>query len=114
MAELSTKEKEISKLKKLFKSVPKDTMKLILPLIENAAFMTEQLAILQETISKNGVISEYKNGENQYGTKKSPEVEVYNTMIKNYCTVIKQLAEFLPDDSPEKDELTMFIQARRK
>lgn len=37
---------------------------------------------LQAKIRENGVKSEYQNGENQWGEKKSVEVDVYNAMIK--------------------------------
>lgn len=45
----------------------------------------------------NGYTEPYQNGANQSGQKKRPEVDVYNTMIKNYASVIKQLTELLPD-----------------
>ncbi len=58
-------------------------------------FMSITLADLQKKINEEGVVSEYQNGENQFGTKKSPEVEIYNIMIKNYMTAIKQLTDLL-------------------
>jgi hypothetical protein len=65
-------------------------------LIRNAAFMTVTLQDLQAEINENGVMSEYKNGEHQWGTKKSPQVEIYNTMIKNHASITKQLTDLLP------------------
>lgn len=100
--------KEITRLKKLFKDVPKDTMNAVMALIRNAAFMTVTLEDLQEAINENGVISEYQNGENQWGTKKSPEVEIYNTMIKNLASVIKQLSDLLPEGEPPSKKLDQF------
>jgi hypothetical protein len=88
--------KEISRLKKLFKDLPVNTMKKVNSLIENAAFMTITLEDLQEEINRKGPVSEYQNGQNQWGTKKSPEVEVYNAMIKNHMGVIKQLTDLMP------------------
>lgn len=88
--------KEIAKLKRLFKDMEKDTMNTVSSLIRNAAFMAVTLDDLQETINIEGAVSEYQNGENQWGTKKSPEVEVYNTMIKNHMAIIKQLSDLLP------------------
>lgn len=96
--------KEINRLKKLYKDMPENTMKKVISLIENAAFMTVTLEDLQDAINKNGTISEYKNGENQYGTKKSPEVEVYNTMIKNHMGIIKQLTDLMPEKPDIKKE----------
>lgn len=88
--------KEIAKLKRLFKDMEKDTMNTVSSLIRNAAFMAVTLDDLQETINIEGAVSEYQNGENQWGTKKSPEVEIYNTMIKNHMAIIKQLSDLLP------------------
>lgn len=68
-------------------------------LLDNAAFMAVTLEELRENIKKNGVTSEYQNGENQFGTKKSPEVEVYLSMIKNYTAIIKTLCDMLPQDA---------------
>lgn len=95
--------KEINRLKRLFKNMPKTTMDKVISLIENAAFMSITLEDLQESINKNGVTIEYQNGENQWGTKKSPEVEIYNTMIKNHMGIIKQLTELMPE--PIKKEI---------
>jgi hypothetical protein len=105
--ELSVDEKikkEFNRLKRLFKNIPKDKMNTALSLIRNAAFMTITLDDLQESINANGVISEYQNGENQWGTKKSPEVEIYNTMIKNHMAAIKQLVDLLPEEEKKKVE----------
>ena len=90
--------KEVRRLTKILKDVDKNKKDTVKRLIENAAFMAVTLDELQEEINKNGVVSEYKNGENQYGTKKSPEVEVYNTMVKNQMAVIKQLCELAPEE----------------
>lgn len=104
--------KELNKLKRIFKDIEKNKKDIVEKLIQNAAFMAEELDLLQEQIKENGIISEYKNGENQWGTKKSPEVEVYNAMIKNYAAIIRQLSELLPDGSKEDDELVTFLRDR--
>lgn len=94
--------KEINRLKKLFENMPKNTMDKVSSLIKNAAFMTITLEDLQETINIEGTVTEYKNGENQFGTKKSPEIEIYNTMIKNHMGIIKQLTELMPEEPKKK------------
>lgn len=109
--------KEITRLKKLFKDMPKDTMNAVLALIRNAAFMTITLEDLQETINQAGAVSEYQNGENQWGTKKSPEVEIHIAMTKNLASVIKQLTDLIPESAKpvSKKEPDAFekIQQRR-
>lgn len=102
--------KEFAKLKKLLTDIPKDKANSVESLLRNAAFMSITLDDLQDKINEIGVVSEYQNGQNQWGTKKSPEVEVYNAMIKNYMGVIKQLTDLIPNDKPiEKDELMGFV-----
>jgi hypothetical protein len=104
-------EAEMKRIKKLLKAVNKDTLNTLQKLIKNAAFMSVTLDDLQDAMNQNGVISEYQNGENQWGTKKSPEVEIYNTMIKNYMALMKQLVDLLPesDHTKKKDLLLDFL-----
>ena len=101
--------KEISRLRKIFKDLDKDKWDTAFSLIKNAAFMIVTLEDLQETINREGAVSEYQNGENQWGTKKSPEVEIYNTMIKNHMAIIKQLSDLLPKQPSKQDTDDGFI-----
>ena len=57
--------------------------------------MGASLYELRTIIAEKGYTEEYQNGANQKGVKKSAEIEIYNTMIKNYMAVIKQLTELL-------------------
>lgn len=110
MARKKTKEKQIedekSRLKGIFKDLEENKRELVTPLIGKAAFISVELDILQKTLQENGWTSEYKNGENQYGTKKSPEAETYVALIKNYTAIIKQLTELVPAKK-EKSKLAM-------
>lgn len=104
-------DREIKRIKKLLKQVDKDRLATIQSLVKNAAFMSVTLDDLQEAINQNGVVSEYQHGDKQWGTKKSPEIEIYNTMIKNHMTIMKQLIDLLPDSSNhnKKDLLLEFL-----
>lgn len=95
---------EIEKLNKLFAKINPGTKKAVHSLIENAAFMSVTLADLQVEINKNGVTEKYKNGENQFGVKKSSSVEVYNQMVKNHMGIMRQLTDLLPEDGYNKDD----------
>jgi hypothetical protein len=114
-ADLTTEEKikkEFNRLRRIFRNIPKDKMNTAISLIRNAAFMTVTLDSLQETINLEGTVSKYQNGENQWGTKKSPEVEIHIAMTKNHLAVIKQLCDLLPDADKAKeeaDELAKFV-----
>lgn len=72
------------------------TRKAVDSLMDEAAFMSASLYELRKIINEKGYTEEYQNGANQKGVKKCSEVEVYNTMIKNYMGTIKQLTELLP------------------
>lgn len=105
---------EKNKLSRQYLKLDPRTKKVAASLIENAAFMIVTLEDLQKTINENGVITEYQNGENQWGTKKSPEVEIYNTMIKNHMVIMKQLTDLLPeeDKTPKDDGFEDFVTNR--
>jgi len=108
--------KEITRLTATFKKIDKESKNTVVSLIRNAAFMTITLEDLEEQMNINGVVSEYQNGENQFGTKKSPEVEIYNTMIKNQMNIIKQLTDLLPkqaiNNGEENDGFDEFVEIR--
>jgi hypothetical protein len=87
---------EKTRLRGIFKDLDENKKRLVTPLIEKAAFMGIELDDLQAQIEQDGWTSEYKNGENQYGTKKSPEAETYIALSKNYAAIIKQLTELVP------------------
>jgi len=108
---VSSINKEKRRLSSIFTKIDAKAKKAVQSLIENAAFMAVTLQDLQQTINEKGAVSEYQNGENQWGTKKSPEVEIYNTMIKNYSSVIKQLTDLLPkgNGDSENDELIKYL-----
>lgn len=110
-------DKEIKKIKTILKDLPEDRIKSVESLMRNAAFMTITLEDLQSTIKENGVVSEYQNGDNQWGTKKSPEVEIYNVMIKNYMALMKQITDMLPTIDPvgkqAADELMNFVKSAK-
>lgn len=110
MAGVKKTSKELKKLKLIFKDIEPNKQKIVEKLISNAAFMAESLEELQEAIREKGFVEEYHNGANQSGLKKCSEVEIYNTMIKNYSSVIKQLTDLLPSDARTGgDELLDFI-----
>lgn len=87
---------EKNKLSKIFKDCDDNIQKIAAPLIENASYMKIELAYLKKYNIKHGVKEFYMNGKGQYGFKESVESKTYNTMIKNYMNVVKQLNEMLP------------------
>ena len=87
---------ELEKLNTLYRELPENKLKLLAPLIQNAAFMKVTLEELQETINAEGATDEYCNGANQFGRKQSANIQAYNSLIKNYNAVIDRLEKLLP------------------
>ena len=94
--------KEKKKLEGIYSKLEDKTKKSVSSLIDNAAFMAASLYDLRKIINEQGYVEEYQNGQNQKGIKKCSEVEIYNTMIKNYMACIKQLTDLLPKEK-QKD-----------
>ena len=84
--------------------------------MDEAAFMAASLYELRKIINEKGYTEEYQNGANQKGIKKC-SVEIYNTMIKNYSAIIKQLTDLLPKEQeknapPQDDGFEGFVNGR--
>ena len=88
--------KEVTKLTNIFKNLSTGTKNSITNLINEAAFMSVSLSELRKIINEKGYTEIYQNGENQKGVKKSAEVDIYNSLIKHYMAIMKQLLELLP------------------
>ena len=92
--------------------LPESKAELGRSLLEKARFMDEGLNELQKNIKKDGWVEKYQNGANQFGLKKSSHADVYNTLIKNYNSTIKQILDLLPREEGEEDELLSFIRKK--
>ena len=91
---------EFQRISIYFENLPENKQSIVIPLIQNAAFMRVTLDDLQEIISEQGPVEAYQNGENQYGMKQSAALQSYNALIKNYGATVKTLFGLLP--APEK------------
>lgn len=102
MAELTKIERiqqELTKMRRLYQNLPENKLKLLEPLIQNAAFMKATLEDLQDIINEEGMTDEYKNGANQFGKKISANIQAYNSLAKNYTNVIDKLEKNLPAET---------------
>lgn len=94
---------EIERISKLFDNLAPEQKELARPLIENAGFLSYTLNELRKEITDFGIKEEYQNGLNQSGYKDSVAVKTYNSMMRTYMIVIKQLSDMLPNSN--KDDL---------
>ena len=98
MTKVEIIESEKEKLNGIYSKLEIKTKKSISSLVDEAAFMAASLYELREIINEKGYTEEYQNGENQRGTKKCSEVEIYIQLSKNYMSIIKQLTDLLPKE----------------
>ena len=87
---------EIRRLGDSLKDIPSEKRRLVKATIEDAAFLTVTMQELRDQIAREGTEVEYKNGENQYGTKQSPAVVSYLQMSQKLNAAMKVLLECQP------------------
>ncbi|MFZ5352751.1 MAG: hypothetical protein ACOZCL_08510 [Bacillota bacterium] len=97
---------EIKRLRRLFSKIDKNKKSLVFTTISDIAFMTITMQDLRESIIREGTKVEYKNGENQYGTKQSPDAQLYLQLSQKQTQAMKLLIDCLPkNEKPvEKDD----------
>ena len=98
-----TKDKRIqaekARLNKIYKEIPADKKSLIDGLIHRAAFMRVTLENMEIDLDENGFVEDFTQSEKtQPYERERPVARLYNTMNKNYQSIIKQLSDLLPKD----------------
>ena len=94
---------DLKALKTIFEENDSAKSKLALSLLDKAEFMEETLKTLQEKVKKDGVVTTMCQGAYDID-RENPALRSYNTTIKNYTSVIKQLNDMLPtQDVPQGD-----------
>ena len=88
--------KEVARLKRLFKEIDDNKKKLVFTTIDDVAFMTITMQDLRERIVRKGTTCTYKNGENQYGIKQSPDAQMYLQLSQKQTQAMKILVDCLP------------------
>ncbi len=108
--------KEVVRLKRLFKGIDENKKKLVFTTIEDVAFMTITMQELREKIVREGTTCTYKNGANQFGTKQSPDAQLYLQMSQKQTQAMKILVDCLPkpqkDLGKEADDFKNFVMSR--
>lgn len=95
--------KKLEKLKKIFEEEDTGHSKLALTLIDEASFCGATLEKLKDKVNKTGVITEMCQGDYSI-ERENPALKSYNTTIKNYQALIKQISELLPIEIQQKEE----------
>lgn len=86
---------DLDSLRKTFEARTDDKSKLALDLLKRAEFMRTTLIALEDKVNSEGVVTEMSQGSYSID-RENPALRSYNTTIKNYTSVIKQIVELLP------------------
>lgn len=91
--------KEENRLKRIFKKEAESKMDIAISLIERAAFMRVQLDILEADILENGFIEWFSQSPDVPPYERERIVtKQFNSMVKMYGTLMKQLNDLLPNN----------------
>lgn len=89
-------EDKFNELRRLFETLPQNKLKAAEDLIKQAAFLAVTLDDLSYTMSVDGVVEEYTNGEHQKGRKLSSEAKLYSSLIAKYTAIVEKLLKMIP------------------
>ena len=109
--------KEEQRLKRIYENIDKDNKAIIEGLIQRAAYMRVTLEDWEKDIMENGYYEMFTQSEKTDPYERErPVARLYNTMNKNYQSLIKQLSDLVPKETPAKgvedDDFTDFINSR--
>lgn len=106
---------EEKRLKEIYKDLGDAFLKTIIGLIERAAFMRISLEDYEADLNDKGYVEQFSQSKDLTPYERErPVARLYNTMNKNYQSIMKQLTDLLPKQTPniDADELLDFINSR--
>jgi hypothetical protein len=107
--------KEVNRLKGIYKNIDKDNKAIIEGLIQRAAYMRITLEEWEKDIAINGYCEMFTQSEKTDPYERErPVARLYNTMNKNYQSIIKQLSDLVPkyEPTPKDDGFDDFVSKR--
>lgn len=107
--------KEERRIKRVYKELPKDKTDVTQGLIRRAAYMRITLEDMENDLDENGFVEMFSQSDNQTPYERErPVARLYNTINKNYQSIIKQLSDLLPKVEPKEqdDGFDDFIRGR--
>ncbi len=104
------KKKELNRIKKIYKNLPAEKLKILEKLIERAAYMLVSLEEMEQKITEDGLLVEMPQGDYTI-TRAHPLLSQYNAMVKNFNSTIKMLSDASEDSDSNKagQELMQFL-----
>jgi hypothetical protein len=107
--------KEEKRLKRIYKNIDKDKKAIIDGLIQRAAYMRVSLEDYEKDLDEKGYVELFTQSEKtEPYERERPVARLYNTMNKNYQSIIKQLGDLVPKEVKvvEDDGFKDFIAQR--
>lgn len=98
--------REKLRLDRIYKDIGKENKSIIEGLVNRAAFMRITLEDMEKDLDMNGFVEPFTQSSNMDPyDRERPVARLYNTMNKNYQSIIKQLSDLLPKEKAvEKDD----------
>lgn len=108
--------KEEKRLRESYSKIPDNIMQVADGLIRRAAYMRVSLEDYEIDLDENGYVEMFSQSPNTDPYERErPVARLYNTMNKNYQSIVKQLADLLPkqkDEPPKDDGFDKFVGER--
>lgn len=89
---------EIRRLKRLLThfGIDKDKISMLMPVIENTAWMKVKLDQSRDLIRESEIIIDYDNGGGQKGIRENPVFKAYESLWKSYMSGLNVILNVLP------------------
>lgn len=107
--------KEEKRLRGIYKDIQKDSKAIIEGLIQRAAYMRITLEDYEKDLDESGYVDLFSQSEKTDPYERErPVARLYNTMNKNYQSIVKQLSDLIPkhEAKPEDDGFDSFVGGR--
>lgn len=101
---------DLRKIKSLLKEIPADRQPIANTLFDELVFMQQTLDSLKAQVTEQGAVDLFKQGKQEF-LREHPALKAYNTTIRQYSLIYKQLIELLPkaEQTQTEDGLTAFL-----
>lgn len=98
-------EQEVKRLEQIYKDIDRDNKAIIDGLIQRAAYMRVALEDWELDIMENGIVEMFtQSDKTDPYERERPVARLYNTMNKNYQSIIKQLSDLVPKPEPKQED----------
>lgn len=88
---------EEKRLRASYKDLPKDSLIVVDGLIRRAAYMRVTLEDMEKDLDENGFVELFSQSEKtEPYERERPVARLYNTMNKNYQSIVKGLTDLVP------------------